>query len=46
MPKKAAVIIARGSTNSSIAGLKIISHKMEVYSNDDASLRTADCNFL
>jgi len=46
MPKKAAVIMARGNTNSSIAGRKIISHKIEVYSNEDASLRTADCNFL
>jgi len=46
MPKKAVVITACGNKNSSIAGRKIISHKMEVYSNEDASLRTADCNFL
>jgi hypothetical protein len=30
MPKKAAVITACGSTNSSIAGRKLISHKIEV----------------
>jgi hypothetical protein len=43
MPKKAVVITACGNTNSSIAGRKIIGHKTEVYSNEDASLGSADC---
>jgi hypothetical protein len=46
MPKKAVVITVCGYMNSSIAGRKIISHKIEVYCNEDASLRTADWNFL
>jgi len=46
MPKKAVIITACGNSNSSIAGRKIISHKIEVYSNEDASLRTADCNVV
>jgi hypothetical protein len=46
MPKKAVVITAGGNTNSSIAGHKIISHKIEVYSNEDASRRAADSSLL
>ena len=42
MPKKAVVITACGNTTSSIAGRKIISHKIEVYGNEDASLSTAE----
>jgi hypothetical protein len=46
MQTKAIVIIACGNAHSTIAGRKIISHKTQVYSYEDAGLHTADCRFL
>ena len=46
MQTKAIIIIACGNKMSRNASRKVISHKIEVYSNEDSRLRTADCNFL
>jgi hypothetical protein len=46
MQTKVIVIIACGNAHSSIVGRKIISHKIQVYSYEDASLYSADWKFL